>query len=118
MFDASSGLNATVYITPGLDTDPTLPMKYSLSLDGAEANYTRLLEEPEVAGDLPDGWEDEVANAVWTRMVNLGPVQPGKHTLRWSVTSPEVYLEKVVLAVDAEVRDSYLGPPESQRLSA
>ena len=118
LFDASPGLNATVYITPGLDTDPTLPMKYSLTLDGAATNYTRLLEEPEVAGDLPDGWEDEVANAVWTRTVNLGPAQPGKHTLRWSVTSPEVYLEKLVLAVDAGVRDSYLGPPESQRTPA
>ncbi|KAI7213106.1 glycoside hydrolase family 115 protein [Hortaea werneckii] len=115
LFDASPGLNATVYITPGLDTDPNLPMKYSLSLDGAEANFTRLLEEPEVAGDLPDGWEDEVANAVWTRTVSLGPAEPGKHTLRWSVTSPEVYLEKLVLAVDAEVRESYLGPPESRR---
>ncbi|KAI7552416.1 glycoside hydrolase family 115 protein [Hortaea werneckii] len=115
LFDTSPGLNATVYITPGLDTDPNLPMKYSLSLDGAEANFTRLLEEPEVAGDLPDGWEDEVANAVWTRTVSLGPVEPGKHTLRWSVNSPEVYLEKLVLAVDAEVRESYLGPPESRR---
>lgn len=113
VFDACDTLNATVYVTAGLDTDPTLPMKYSLSLDSRGTNYTRVLPEPEVAGDLPDNWEDEVANSVWTLMTPLGPAEEGKHTLRWSVNSPEVYLEKIVLGVNETVGESYLGPPES-----
>lgn len=106
-------MNATLYVTAGLDTDPTLPMMYSLSLDDADIYHVRLLEEPKLPGDLPDTWLSEVANSVWTRNVTFGPVGKGSHTLRWSVNSPELYLEKIVLATRKPLGESYLGPPET-----
>ncbi|KAL3488079.1 hypothetical protein BJX62DRAFT_253563 [Aspergillus germanicus] len=110
LFNATSHLNATVYINGALDTDPNLPMEYSLSLDSQPANFTRLLGEPDEAGDTPPGWTESVADHVWTRVVQFGAVAAGKHTLRWRVNSPEVYLEKMVLAREGLV-ESYLGPP-------
>lgn len=114
LFDSTDSLTATIYLTQNLDTDPSLPMQYSLSIDSSEADFTRLLQEPETAGDLPDTWTDQVEDGVWTVEVELGPVSAGAHTLTWRANSPEVYLEKVVLDTGNAVRDSYLGPPETK----
>jgi hypothetical protein len=59
LFNRTENLHATVYLTENLDTDPNLAMQYSLTIDSHDegntnANYTRLLAEPETAGDLPE----------------------------------------------------------------
>ncbi|EKG17507.1 hypothetical protein MPH_05244 [Macrophomina phaseolina MS6] len=113
LFNQSTALNATVYINAALDTDPALLMQYSLTLDAAEANFTRVLGDPDKAGDLPPGWTQSVADGVWKRTVGFGAVERGSHTLRWMTNSPEVYLEKVVLDTRGGVGASYLGPPET-----
>jgi hypothetical protein len=112
LLGSSKNLTATLFLTQNSDTDPSLPMQYSLAIDSSEASFTRLLQEPETPGDLPDIWTDQVEDEVWTVQVQLGPVSAGKHTLAWRVNSPEVYLEKVVLDTAGAVRKSYLGPPE------
>ncbi|KAE8325669.1 hypothetical protein BDV39DRAFT_216357 [Aspergillus sergii] len=112
LFNSTEAFNATVYVNGALDTDPDLPMKFSLSIDGQEANFTRLLGEPEEQGDTPPGWTEAVADHVWTRDVEIAALEPGPHTLQWRVNSPEIYLEKIVLAFEGHL-DSYLGPPES-----
>lgn len=112
LFNSTDPFNATIYVNGALDTDPDLPMKLSLSIDGQEANFTRLLGEPEEPGDMPTGWTEAVADHVWTRDVEIAALEPGPHTLQWRVNSPEVYLEKIVLALEGYL-DSYLGPPES-----
>ena len=117
LFTPAASLNATVYINACLDTDPNLLMKFSLTLDDAPQNFTRVLGDPKNAGDVPPEWMDEVPNQVWTKKVSLGKVERGRHRLRWSTNSPEVYLEKIVLDVRGAVRESYLGPPETGRVS-
>ncbi|KAL1799266.1 hypothetical protein ACET3X_003303 [Alternaria dauci] len=111
LFKDTSALNATIYINAGLDTDPNLLMEFSLSLDDAPQNFTRVLGDPKDAGDVPPEWTNNVMNQVWTKKVSLGATTEGTHTLRWSVNSPEVYLEKLVLDTRGGVKDSYLGPP-------
>ncbi|KAF2830956.1 hypothetical protein CC86DRAFT_341463 [Ophiobolus disseminans] len=116
VFKPVPSLNATIYINACLDTDPNLLMKYSLTLDSAPQNFMRVLGDPKNAGDVPPEWMAEVPNQVWTKRVSLGRVEPGRHTVRWSVNSPEVYLEKIVLDVRGGVKESYLGPPETGRV--
>lgn len=113
LFKDTPAINATIYINAGLDTDPNLLMEFSLSLDDAPQNFTRVLGDPKDAGDVPPEWTDNVMNQVWTKKVSLGEAKEGAHTLRWSVNSPEVYLEKLVLDTRGGVKNSYLGPPES-----
>jgi hypothetical protein len=116
LFNDTTSLAATLYVTNGLDTDPYTPMGYSLTLDGAGAkNFTRVLAAPATAGDLPSVWTDQVRDGVWTLHVALGAAKAGKHTLRWSVSSPEVYLEKIVLDAGG-LKSSYLGPPETAQV--
>lgn len=116
-------LNATVYTTSGLDTDPTLLMEWSLTIDGAAPNATamwnRLLDDPEEAGDTPPLWVETVADQVWKHNETFGHVDAGEHTLRWRVNSPEVYLEKIVLNANGrELPTTYLGVPETVLLGA
>ncbi|KAL4793951.1 hypothetical protein BDV19DRAFT_399786 [Aspergillus venezuelensis] len=111
LFNPTDRFNATVYINSALDTDPDLPMAFSLTVDDQSANFTRVLGEPDEAGETPPGWADEVADNAWKREVLLTDLDAGIHTLRWQVNSPEVYLEKIVLSLDGQL-DSYLGPPE------
>ncbi|KAL4984214.1 hypothetical protein BDW68DRAFT_180888 [Aspergillus falconensis] len=113
LFESSQNLAATLFLTQNLDTDPSLPMQYSLTIDSSKANFTRLLHEPETTGDLPDTWTDQVEDGVWTVHVPLGSVSAGRHTLTWRVNSPEVYLEKIVLDMGGAMRGSYLGPPKT-----
>lgn len=112
IFNATEPFNATVYINGALDTHPDLPMMYSLALDGEDATFTRVLGEPDEPGDTPPGWAEAVADHVWKRDVEFGALGVGRHTLRWQVNSPEVYLEKIVLSLE-ETLDSYLGAPET-----
>ncbi|KAI0465944.1 hypothetical protein F4859DRAFT_519574 [Xylaria cf. heliscus] len=116
LFNATSSLTATVYVNSALDTDPTLRMRYSLSIhDGdAAANFTRLLADPATPGDTPPDWRTTVADHVWIRNITLGQVGEGRHILRWQANSPEVYLEKIVLNTRNQLKSSYLGPPETR----
>ncbi|KAL5340451.1 hypothetical protein BJX70DRAFT_407142 [Aspergillus crustosus] len=112
LFNSTQPFNATVYINGALDTDPDLPMRFSFTVDDHDsASFTRILGEPEKAGDTPPGWAEAVGDHVWKRDIEVGPLQGGVHTIRWRVNSPEVYLEKIVLVVEGAL-DSYLGPPE------
>ncbi|KAL4864030.1 hypothetical protein BDV12DRAFT_206054 [Aspergillus spectabilis] len=112
LFNSTEAFNATIYINGALDTDPNLPMQFSLTVDNHEsANFTRVLGEPEEAGDTPPEWSDAVADHVWKKHVKIGALEGGRHTIIWRVNSPEVYLEKIVLALEEKL-DSYLGPPE------
>lgn len=113
VFDDADEVEATVYITSGLDTDPDLLMEFSLAVDAEEGEFQRVLGDPESPGDVPPGWKESVEDNVWTKKVTLGPMAKGKHTLRWSVNSPEVYLEKIICDTRGGVFESYLGPPET-----
>lgn len=112
--NSTASLNATVYVNGGLDTDPNLPMQYSLTLDDDEASFSRLLLEPPEVGELPDDWSDAVADHVWKRQVELGEVETGEHKLRFRTNSPELYLEKIVVEFGREAAYAYLGPPETK----
>ncbi|KAM5345108.1 hypothetical protein ACJ41O_010970 [Fusarium nematophilum] len=116
-----SGVNATIYVNGALDTHPRKPMKFSLRVQGddrAEAEFVRLLGDPEKPGDSPPEWTAGVADHVWMKTIQLDSLGPGKHTLRWQVNSPEVYLEKIVLATQGRLPETYLGPPETPIASA
>ncbi|KXJ93376.1 hypothetical protein Micbo1qcDRAFT_146391 [Microdochium bolleyi] len=109
---------ARVYINGALDTDPTLPMEFSLTVDGAgDPDWMRVLGTPGRPGDTPPGWAERVADHVWMPEVRFGRLAGGRHTLRWRSNSPEVYLEKIALDTRGGLRDSYLGPPETKMVT-
>ncbi|KAF5016800.1 hypothetical protein F66182_11397, partial [Fusarium sp. NRRL 66182] len=64
IFNSTTQASATVYINSGLDTDPDLPTRFSLSLAGSSGstNFTRILSDPAVPGDTPRDWRATVAD--------------------------------------------------------
>lgn len=119
LFKAAQRVRATIYINMCHETDPDAPFRYSLTVDDAPVNMTRLVGQSNTdphSGDLPPQWMQRVADMVWTRTVNLGSLDAGAHTIRWAADSPEVYLEKIVLDMGDYVKPSYLGPPETPLL--
>jgi hypothetical protein len=113
IFNITPTLNATIYINACLDTGPNLRIKFSLTLDDAPQNFTRVLGDPKNSGDVPAEWMSDVSTQIWTKKVSFGNVEKGKHRLRWSVDSPEVHLEKIVLDTRGGLKESYLGPRET-----
>lgn len=120
LFDDRDEVMATIYITSCLETDPSSKMQYSLTLDSAQPNMTRVLDDyvsEDHIGDVPPVWAEQVMDQVWTIRVGLGSIKAGKHTLRWAVNSPEVYLEKLVIDTQGGIKPSYLGPPQTHLVS-
>jgi hypothetical protein len=116
LFTDSESTTATLYLTTGLETDPQPKMRYSVTLDDASANMTRVLEnyiQEDPVGDVPSVWKGQVMDQVWTLQVDIRSIDAGAHSLRWAVNSPEVYFEKIVLDRQGGVKPSYLGPPET-----
>lgn len=119
LFNNTERVTATVYINMCLETDPDVPMQYSLTVDNAPVKMTRLMGDLNTdphSGDLPPQWMQRVTDMVWTKKVDLGSLKAGSHKIRWAVNSPEVYLEKIVLDMGSYVKSSYLGPPETPLL--
>ncbi|RYP22028.1 hypothetical protein DL765_001934 [Monosporascus sp. GIB2] len=116
LYDTSQSMYADVYVNGALDTDPTLLMQYSLTLDDAPPRWARVLGDPERPGDTPPGWRTSVADHVWRLRVDFGTVPAGVHRLRWMANSPEVYLEKIAVNTRGGLKGSYLGPPETTLL--
>lgn len=67
LFADSDAVVATLYITSNPDTDPEASMQFSLTLDSAPKNLTRLLGDDvsqDHVGDTPPIWEAQVLDQV------------------------------------------------------
>lgn len=117
----------TLYFTLTLDIDPTNPLSYEVIIDDYSYGFHRLMEDPERAGLLPQGWNQAMQDCVWTKVIivcgstdtndgregTLPLLKLGKHRLKYRAWQENVVLEKMVLDLGG-VRESYLGPEESE----
>ncbi|KAF8968832.1 hypothetical protein BDZ97DRAFT_1654513 [Flammula alnicola] len=115
-FNSEGGnVTAIVFLSPSLNanTDQN-PLAYSIQID-SQAPVTTNPVGPEIPGGLPNGWETNdgwVANSINTINTTFGGVNPGAHTLKISMITPAVVIQKIVIDTGG-LQPSYLGPPES-----
>ncbi|KAK7514024.1 hypothetical protein IWZ03DRAFT_247421 [Phyllosticta citriasiana] len=108
---SSPNANITLYLSPSLNTDPSRPLRYAVTVDDQDPQIVQFVHDrPD--GALPVGWEDAVADAIWKSRTDW-IVPPGEHVVRLWALEPGVVVQKVVLDLGG-VRESYLGPPESR----
>ncbi|KAI9708605.1 MAG: hypothetical protein M1820_003823 [Bogoriella megaspora] len=112
-FSNASNANVVVYVGPSLNTIPSRPLKYALSIDDGTPQTVQPCPTYSL-GTLPNAWNAAVSNAVWTNSTSVS-VTPGKHTLNLWALEPSLVFQKVVIDLGG-VRPSYLGPPESTKL--
>ncbi|ETN41045.1 uncharacterized protein HMPREF1541_02979 [Cyphellophora europaea CBS 101466] len=110
-FTPASMANLTLYLGPGMNTDPTRPLRYAVAIDDEDP---KTIQPNPLLGlwPLPPMWEGMVADFAMTNTTTHNLTRVGEHALRVWLLEPGVVLQKVVLDLGG-VRDSYLGPPES-----
>lgn len=93
---------------PSLNFAPDRGLRYAIALGDEKPQVVDIL------GDLSDSaWEKAVSDGV-RKASSRHRIQPGRHKLRIYGVDPGVTLQKLVIDTGG-LRDSYLGPPQSQR---
>jgi hypothetical protein len=109
---ASAGdANVHVWLAPTLNFNANKGLRYALSFDGGEEEIVNF--NGHYLGELGK-WQGERLIKSDTRM-HVG--EAGKHTLRIRILEPGIVFEKLMLDFGG-LKPSYLGPPESEYLSA
>ncbi|KAK1147750.1 ATP synthase mitochondrial F1 complex assembly factor 1 [Aspergillus melleus] len=113
IFSNVTTAKATVYLGPSLNTNPSRPLKYAIAFNDAEPEIVQFVPSTPL-GTLPSNWGQTVSNAAWTNTTRHEVSGGGsKNTLKLWAVEPGVVFQKVVVDLGG-VRESYLGPPESQ----
>ncbi|KAF7321993.1 GH115-C domain-containing protein [Mycena kentingensis (nom. inval.)] len=111
--------NITTYVSPsdnGMGAER--PLGFALQVDGGEvmSNYFYPDAPP---GQQPAAWfglDGFVANSIIAVKNNGLPLTKGAHMLKLFMIEPAVVVQKIVIDTGG-VKPSYLGPPESMRIS-
>lgn len=103
----------TLYLSPSLNTDPSRPLTYYISVDDATPTKAQYIPITKL-GTLPSTWMESTKNAAAT-FTTKHVVGVGAHVLNLWAGEPGVVFQKVVIDLGG-VRSSYLGPPESMRV--
>ncbi|KAJ1323846.1 glycosyl hydrolase 115 family protein [Microdochium nivale] len=117
---AAGGAKLVVSLGPSHNHDPTRPIAFAYSLDGAAPVTVKPVNTtPPYKEQGP--WSKAVVENGWTSNIQLAStgVPAGKHELRVWLLEPGVVLQKVVLDLGVGgYKTSALGPPESPRIGA
>ncbi|PPQ73060.1 hypothetical protein CVT26_014652 [Gymnopilus dilepis] len=117
-FDSKSGsgnVTVNVLLTTALNSNTDQnPLSYAVSIDSQPA-VTVVPIGPEPPGGVPNGWDGVngwVANNIISTATTFNSVNPGAHTLKISMITPAVAIQKIIIDAGG-LQSSYLGPPES-----
>ena len=106
-----------VYTAPSIDFTHEKGLWYAISIDDeapVKVNIDPLIADPRRANGVMEG---NSANLIKVLSSDHYISKPGKHTIKYWLVDPSVVLEKIVLDRGG-VKPSYLGPPESYRVTA
>lgn len=106
-----------VYTAPSIDFTHEKGLWYAISIDDeapVKVNIDPLIADPRRANGVMEGHS---ANLIKVLSSTHYISKPGKHIIKYWMVDPSVVLEKIVLDRGG-VKSSYLGPPESYRVTA
>ncbi|RZA03583.1 MAG: glycosyl hydrolase [Sphingobacteriaceae bacterium] len=106
-----------VYTAPSIDFTHEKGLWYAISIDDekpVKVNIDPLIADPRRAQGVMEG---NSANQIKVLSSDHYISKPGKHIIKYWMVDPSVVLEKIVLDRGG-VKASYLGPPESYRVTA
>ena len=101
-----------VVVAPSLNFMPGHGLRFAVSLDDENPMVEDYVAQ--VGGD-EGRWAESVLDGVRHVVSVHGPVEAGRHVLKFWRVDPGVVLERIVVDMGG-VRPSYLGPPESLRV--
>ncbi|THV03529.1 hypothetical protein K435DRAFT_835829 [Dendrothele bispora CBS 962.96] len=108
----SGNITVITHVSPSLNANgEDRPLGFAAQVDDlpTQSSYFMPLAEP---GQLPDAWNDFVANSIVPVNMTFTGVSPGAHTLKIFMIEPAVVVQRVVIDTGG-LKPSYFGPPES-----
>lgn len=118
--NSTSPGNITLHLSPNLNFNSDVaPLRYAIAIDEEAPQVVQFVSNT-TGGALPVGWLDSVADAIWGVSGNSTTTQhivpTGGHRLRIWALDVGVVLQRIIIDLGG-VRQSYLGPPESEWVS-
>ena len=98
-------------LAPTLNFVPGRGLRFAVSVDDGARTIVDELEH-----NSQHDWEQAVSDSVRHVSIPLTIAKPGNHTLKIWAVDPGVVLERIVVS-HGPLKPSYLGPPESVRMS-
>ncbi|KAK7447068.1 hypothetical protein VKT23_014280 [Stygiomarasmius scandens] len=111
----SGNVTVITHVSPSLNANgQDRPLGFAAQVDDlpVQSSYFMPFAEP---GQLPDVWNDFVANSIVPVNMTFTGVSPGAHTLKVFMIEPAVVVQRIVIDTGG-LKESYLGPPESMRV--
>jgi hypothetical protein len=99
------------YVSPTIDFNNSNGLRYAISFDDELPQVININADKSEAS-----WNKDVANNIKILLSKHHLSNPGRHVLKYWMVDPGVVLQKIVIDAGG-VKESYLGPPESNRLS-
>ena len=109
-------VEVALQLSPSLNYAPGRDVRIGVSFDEAAPQLLTVVPQGYVAGDGNRDWEQSVKDCIRTVKSTHALDAPGPHTLKVWMVDPGVVLQRVLVNTGG-LRPSYLGPPESFRLS-
>lgn len=100
-------VRVAAYLSPTLNFHNNEGLRYAVSFDDQSPQLVNMH-----AGKTFQDWEESVRNNISILVSKHTIGEPGRHVLKFWMVDPGVVLQKVVVET-GNVRQSYLGPPES-----
>lgn len=102
-----------VYIAPTLNIYGTEGLKFALSIDNEPPKIINVHEGDSIPDwKYPAWWNNAVSQNIRMLSSEHFISKPGEHTLKYWMVDPAIVLQKIVV-VSEDLKESYLGPPES-----
>ena len=102
-----------VYVSPTLNIYSDEGLEYGISIDDEKPKIVSIHEGDTIPDwNYPSWWNNAVSRNIKILVSEHNIEQPGEHTLSYWLVDPAIVLQKFVVVTN-EVKNSYLGPPES-----
>jgi hypothetical protein len=108
---SSGTFNVDVYLAPTQKFQPGPGLRYAVSFDDEAPQVVNVHADGSLAG-----WEKSVADGVSVLRTRHTIAAPGDHVLKYWALDPGLVVQRLVVDTGG-LRPSYLGPPESDRVT-
>ncbi|MDT0676512.1 glycosyl hydrolase 115 family protein [Autumnicola musiva] len=111
-----SDLHIETYLSPTQNYQKNEGLKFAIAIDDEEPQIINI-NEGEIKPDweYADWWSKSVADHIKKSISKHSNIKSGSHTLKVWALDPGVVIQKFVIRTGEE-RNSYLGPPESNKV--
>ena len=113
----SGQVESTLFLSPCLNFEPSRGVRIAVSFDDEAPQVLTIVSKSYDAADGNRDWEEAVKAGVRVVKSRHNLAHSGSHELKVWMVDPAIVLQKILVDCGG-LKPSYLGPPESHRVTA